>query len=343
MKAVIFYEHGGPEKLEYTEDFPKPAPATGEVLIRVKATSVNRVDLVARNGYPGIGIPLPHVLGGDIAGTVEELGKDVKTFSPGQRVVTWPLIACGSCQLCKEGKTNLCLNWKYFGLHRHGGYAEYVTAPADSVLPMPEHLSFEGATALGVAGLTAYHAVVTSGKLQRGQTFMIWGGSGGVGTVAVQLAKHLGATVIATVGKDEKKETLKDLGADLVFNHYQENVAAEVHKQFPVGVDLLIDYVGPATFPKSFDLLKKGGQMLLCGILTGRETTLSIHQTYLRHLSIKGVYLGTKEEMQQLMQLSSAGHVRPVIGTTLPLREAARAQEMMVKGEHLGKIVLKIE
>jgi NADPH:quinone reductase-like Zn-dependent oxidoreductase len=341
MKAVALVEHGGPEKLVYRTDFPDPVIAPDEVLVKVGATSVNRVDLVARVGYPGLSLSLPHILGGDIAGTVAGTGSGVKGFSQGDRVVAWPLIACGTCPLCREGKENLCLNWKYFGLHRHGGYAEYVAVPAASLLPLPPSVSFEEATALGVAGLTAYHALTSVGELRRGETFMIWGGSGGVGTIAVQLAKQMGATVITTVGREEKKEALRQLGADHVFNHNRDDVAAEVRKIAPVGVDLILDYVGPATFQKSFDLLKKGGRMLLCGILTGRETNFSIHQTYLRHLSVKGLYLGTKEEMKNLIALTAAGEIKPLISATLPLAEASRAHEMMAKGEQLGKLVLK--
>ncbi len=340
MNAVALKEHGGPENLVFVRDFPTPEAGPGEILIQVKATAVNRVDLVVRTGYPGLKIPFPHILGGDIAGTVAKVGAGVAGFSTGERVVTWPLIACGNCELCLEGKENLCLNWKYFGMHRHGGYAEYVAAPAASVLKIPQNVTFEDATALGVAGLTAYHAIMTVGELKRSQTFFMWGGSGGVGTIAIQLAKLVGARVIATAGKDEKLSMLKDLGADFAFNHYTDDIPARVRELAPKGADLIIDYVGPATFAKSFDLLKKGGSMLLCGILTGRETTFSIHQTYLRHLSVKGLYLGTKAEMSDLLALASQGKVKPVIGSRLPLDEAAKAHTMMAEGEHLGKIVL---
>jgi NADPH:quinone reductase-like Zn-dependent oxidoreductase len=341
MNAVALYEHGGVDKLVSVSGFPVPTIGPDEVLIEVKATAVNRIDLVVRSGYPGIQVPLPHVLGGDIAGVVADVGSNVHGVGLGQRVVTWPLIACGKCALCAEGRENLCLNWKYFGLHRHGGYAQYVSAPAASVLTLPDSVSFKQATALGVAGLTAYHAITSVGHLKRGQSFFIWGGSGGVGTIAIQLAKMVGASVMATAGKDNKLQALKELGADHVFNHYTDDVSAKIRELHPAGVDLIVDYVGPATFPKSFDLLKKGGSMLLCGILTGRETSFSIHQTYLRHLSVKGLYLGTKKEMQELLTLASDQKVKPVIGSVLPLGEAAAAHTMMAQGEHLGKIVLE--
>ena len=342
MNAIVLYEHGGPEKLVYKTDFPQPSVGTDEVLINVKATGVNRVDLLVRGGYPGITISMPHIPGGDIAGTIAQIGSNVKGFLVGERVVTWPLIACGTCALCEQGRENLCLHWKYFGLHRHGGYAEYVAVPATSLIKLPAAVSSEEATTLGVAGLTAYHAIKSVGELKAGETFMIWGGSGGVGTIAVQLAKMIGATVIATVGKNEKRDMVKNLGADHIFNHYEDDVQSEVMKLFPVGVDMIIDYVGPATFPKSFAMLKKGGRMLLCGILTGRETNFSIHQTYLRHLSVKGLYLGTKKEMEELVNLAAQRKIKPLVGKIFPLEEAAKAQEMMTKGEHIGKLVLSV-
>lgn len=342
MKAVIFHQHGGPEQLVYTTDLPRPAIHDNEVLIQVEATSINRVDIVIRNGYPGLTLPLPHILGGDIVGIVAECGSAVEDFVPGERVIAWPLVPCGHCPYCEAGDENLCIDWKYFGMHIPGGYAEYVAVPASNLIRLPDHLSSEQATALGVAGLTAYHGLYTVTQLKAGQIFMIWGGSGGLGTIAIQLAKAIGATVVATVGKDSKKETIQSLGADYVFNHYTDDVQAEVMKLFPLGVDTIMDYVGPATFPKSFAVLKKGGQLILCGILTGRETTLNIHQTYLRHLSIHGINLGTKQEMERLIALAADGTITPYIGHVVPLEEAAEAHRMMVSGECIGKIVLKV-
>ncbi|MBK9246707.1 MAG: zinc-binding dehydrogenase [Ignavibacteria bacterium] len=344
MKAVLLTEHGGTDKLHYTTDFPIPTCGPGDILVRIKATSVNRADLVVRNGYPMLTIPMPHILGGDVVGEISEIGSVVKGFSIGDRVLTLPIVSCGECYLCttKPDQNHLCLNWKYFGMHINGSYAEYCAVPAKNVVLLPESISYEDATAFGVAGLTAYHALYTVAKLEMGETFFIWGGSGGLGTIAVQLAKAAGAIVIATVGKDDKKETIKQLGADYVFNHYTEDIPTEVKKLFPYGIDCIMDYAGTATFPKSFEMLRKGGRMLLCGILTGRETTLSIHQTYLRHLSIHGLYLGTKRELEELLTLAAAKSIKPLIGRVMDLSQAAEAHELMVSGNYLGKIVLTV-
>ena len=341
MKAIILPKHGGTEVLQYVEDFEKPSPKRGEILVKVAVSGINNVDSVNRTGYPGIVFPLPHILGADIAGTAVELGEGVENVAVGSRVIVYPLISCGVCQLCREGKSNICLNWKFFGLHLKGGYAEYVAVPQENIIPYS--LPFEDAPSIPVAGLTAYHALKTVGKLREGQIFFIWGGSGGLGTIAIQVAKHLGATVIATGGTKEKMDVMSKLGADYVLNRKTDNVPSEVNKIFPNGVDLLMDYVGPETFDKSFGMLKKGGTMLLCGIITGRETNFSIHMTYLRHLSVKGLYMGSKAEMIELMGLMEQGKVRPHIGKILPLKEVAEGHRLMDMGESIGKIALKVE
>jgi NADPH:quinone reductase-like Zn-dependent oxidoreductase len=341
MKAVILPRHGGREVLQAVDDFPTPAPAQGEVLIRVRAAGINYVDLVNRRGYPGIAFPLPHILGGDVAGEVAALGDGVTDPKVGTRVLVYPLIGCGHCPQCLEGKPNICLNWKFIGMHLDGGYAEYVVAPAGNALPIT--MPYDEAVTIPVAGLTAYHGLVTVGDLKAGQTFFIWGGAGGLGTMAIQIAKHLGATVIATAGTEKKLDHMRSLGADFVLNRITDDIPAEVKKIAPNGVDLLLDYIGPQTFPASFEMLKKGGTMLLCGIITGRETNFSIHQTYLRHLSIRGVYLGTKTEMQALLNLVERGSIKPHAGMALPLADAAEGHRLVESGESIGKVALRVD
>jgi NADPH:quinone reductase-like Zn-dependent oxidoreductase len=342
MKAVSIVEHGGPEVLRYAEDLPRPAVGPGEVLVRQHSAGLNYLDTLLRRGYPGLALPLPHSPGGDIAGEVAELGDSVTGWRTGDRVVVYPIINCGACQLCREGRPNLCLNWRFIGMHTPGGYQEYVAVPAANLIRLPESVSYRDAAALPVAGLTAYHGIMTVGQLQPGQTFFIWGGAGGLGNIAVQLAKAQGARVIATAGTEEKLELLRGLGADLVINRHTQDAAALVREFAPNGVDLIIDYVGPQTFPTSFELLKKGGKLLLCGIITGREAMVSLHMTYLRHLSILGLYMGLKEELAALVELLAEGRVKPVIQQTLPLSEAAEGHRRLEAGAVVGKLVFEI-
>lgn len=341
MKAIALREHGGPEKLIYERAHPELQLNRQEVLVRVRATTVNRIDLLVREGYPGVAIEFPHILGADITGVVKCVGEAVTRFKDGDRVLAWPLVSCGECPLCRKGRRGLCLNWKYFGLHVDGSYAEYASVPEESLIPLPDGIPFEEAATLPVAGLTAYHALLGVGGLREGETVLIWGGSGGLGTFAVQIAKGLGARVIATVGKDEKRRGVEQLGADLVLNHHEDDVVEAV-REFTegLGVETILDSVGAQTFTQGFQLLQKGGRLLLCGKLTGADVELSLHQTYLRHLSILGLYLGEKHELEQLLEWVRAGKIKPVIYKKFPLEEAAEAHKVMASGEHLGKLVL---
>lgn len=341
MKAVVLHEHGGIERLRY-EDVPEPEMGERDLLVKIEATTVNRIDFFVRSGYPGVTIEFPHISGGDIAGTVAAAGRRVRAFKEGDRVLAWPLIACGTCENCRKGRRGLCLNWQYFGLHRNGSYAEYVALPEESLISLPDNVSFEAAATLPVAGLTAYHALVTVGQLKQDEVLFIWGGSGGLGTFSIQIAKRLGARVIATVGREEKREALHKLGADHIFNHHTDDIVGAVRAVTGgAGVDAVLDSVGAETFPKSFQLLKKGGRLLLCGKLTGLDVTLSLHQTYLRHLSILGLYLGEKHELETLLSWVAEGKIKPIIHRTFALKDAAEAQRMMAAGEHIGKLVLK--
>lgn len=342
MKASILFENGGVDKLVYKTDFPTPEIKSNEVLVKIEATTVNRADLVIRAGYPGLSLKFPHILGGDIAGYIEKTGEDVKSFKTGDRIVSWPIIACGECEWCKKGRYGLCFNWNYFGMHRNGSYAEYAAVPESSLIKLPDNVSFENAVCLPVAGLTAIHAVLGVGNLKKDDTFFIWGGTSGLGTIAVQIAKQIGAKIFATAGTDEKIELLHKMGIEHVFNHFkdetiQEKVLELTNKR---GIDVVLDFIGPATHEKSFRMVKKGGKILWCGIMTGRETTVSIHQTYLRHISLLGLYLGEKHELEQLVSLVSDGKVKPLIHQKMDLKDAGEAHKMMSEGKVVGKLVM---
>jgi NADPH2:quinone reductase len=371
MRAVVFPRHGGADVLEYREDYPAPQPGPGEALVRIHASGINQVDRVVRAGYPGLAVALPHVLGGDIAGVVEAVGPPAPSaaarpspaaggpaapagaaespagtpapLTPGARVVAYPLLPCYACALCAAGKLNLCQRLSYFGMHVPGGYAQYAAVPSYNLVRLPDSVSFEQAAALPVAGLTALHALTAVGELQAGQTFFIWGGSGPLGMMAIQIARLLGATVLATGGSPAKLAAMRAAGADHVFNRHTDDVAARVMELCPAGVDLALDYVGPETFNTTLGLLKKGGTLALCGMLTGRETTLNIHATYLKHISIKGLYLGRKDELETLVEWVAAGRLHPVIDSVLPLAEARTAHEKLERGDYSGKIVLAVD
>ncbi len=341
MRAIVINRHGDADVLEHRTDVPNPDVQPGEALVQLGATSLNRIDLFVREGYPGMSVDFPHIPGADVAGTVVDVAPDVSDFAEGDRVVAWPLVACGDCVLCRKGRRALCVNWQYIGLHRHGSYADYVRVPTASLIRLPDRVSVETAATLPVAGLTAYHALAGVGQLGSGETALIWGGSGGLGTFSIQLARHLGAHVIATVGDDAKRAQLEKLGPDLILDHHADDVEAAV-RDFTdgAGVELVLDAVGAETFPTGFGLLQKGGRLLLCGKMTGMDVELSLHQTYLRHLSILGLYLGEKPEMEALLRLVAEGTVEPVADRTYPLDQAADAQRALQAGDRFGKLLL---
>lgn len=341
MKAIAINKPGDAQIMEYVENYKNPVPAPDEALIKIEATSVNRIDLVMAKGYPGLQLNYPHIIGGDIAGTIVETGAEVNGLKVGDRVVSYPIALPKARNPKFAGMEQLNDGWQYFGMHRNGSYAEYVTAPAEGLLKMPDSLSFELAATLPVAGLTAYHSVVSVGSLAPGDIFMIWGASGGLGNFAVQLAKYCGAKVIATCSNPTKMKLLTDLGADYVFNHHTDDITAEVKKIAPGGVDVVLDYVGPQTFDKSFSMLRKNGKLLLCGMLTGMETKLHIQQTYFRHINIHGLFLGSLAEFSEIIRLAATGQAKPYIFDTMPLIDAAAAHNLIASGESSGKIILK--
>lgn len=343
MRAITFNEHGGPEVLQYTEDFPMPEINENEVLVKVAYTSLNRVDLVVRKGYPGMQLPLPHILGGDIAGTIVEIGAEVSYLKVGDRVVVYPIVLPDKKDPKYSGNEHLNDGWKYFGMHLKGAYAEYVAVPAENIIRLPNEVKLETAAALPISGLTAYHAIKTVAKLKQNDVFMIWGGSGGFGTLAIQIAKSLGVKVITTTRNEEKSQALKDLGADYVFvynNDYDLNT--KIREIYPEGVDVVLDYVGPATFDQTFAMMRKCGKILFCGMLTGMEIKLNIQQTYLRHLNIHGLYLGSPAEFKEFIGLVWEKKLNPLISAVYPLEKASDAHKLMESGDYIGKILLKL-
>jgi 2-desacetyl-2-hydroxyethyl bacteriochlorophyllide A dehydrogenase len=342
MKAVVFYEHGGPEKLRY-EERPVPRIKPDEVLIRVKACALNHLDLWIRQGIPAYPIALPHISGSDVAGLVEQVGSQVQDVTVGQRVFVSPGLNCGMCEECKAGRDNRCPSFSVLGVKTDGGYAEFVAVPGRNVIPIPGSLSFEQAAAFPLVSVTAWHMVVTLAGLRCSETALIIGGGSGVGHMAVQLAKHLGARVITTVGSEDKVPKALELGADAVINHSTEPLARRVQELTEGrGVDVVIEHVGPQVWEDCLRSLAKGGRLVTCGATTGGEVALDLRYLFSRQLTLKGSYMGTKAELLEAARLIGAGTLKPVIDCVYPLKEARAAQEHMLSRRFFGKIVLVV-
>lgn len=340
MKAVRFHEHGGPEVLRY-EDAPDPVINATEVLVQVRACAMNHLDLWVRRGIPGWKIPLPHIVGSDVAGEVAAVGDLVKGVKPGQRVLLSPGVSCGKCARCVAGDDNLCRDYYVFGSAQDGGYAEYVRCPELNVLPIPGKLSFDEAAAVPLVFTTAWHMLMNRAQMRAGETVLVLGAGSGVGSAAIQVAKLFHGRVIATAGSDAKLAKARELGADEVINHSTQDIAAEVKRLTERrGVDIVIEHVGTATWQKSFSSLATNGRLVTCGATTGYDAGVDLRYLFNRHLSVLGSFMGRKDEFLAALQFIGQGKLRAVVDTAFPLSEARRAHEYLENREQFGKVIL---
>jgi zinc-binding alcohol dehydrogenase/oxidoreductase len=317
MKAIRIHEDGGPEVLRY-EDVPDPEPGEGEVLVELRAASLNHLDVWMRKGLPSV--PKPRILGADGAGVIAGTSERV-VINPG---------------IWENGKMHIV------GETRDGTHAELIAVPAAFVHPIPGDLSFEEAAAFPLTFETAYRMLVTRARLQAGEWVLVWGVGGGVASAAVALAKALGAKVIVTSSSDEKLARASELGADATVNHAKGDVVAAVKEVTGGGAHVVVDDVGEATWKRTLDAARPEGRVVVCGATTGPNPPAALHRVWWKQLSILGSTMGTPEDFQGVWDLIDAGQVRPLVDSVFPLAEAARAHERLEAGLQLGKIVLQI-
>jgi NADPH:quinone reductase-like Zn-dependent oxidoreductase len=340
MKAVIFRQHGGPEVLEYT-DAPPPQIRANGVLVEVKACALNHLDIWARRGLPGIEIPLPHILGNDVAGVVTEVGELVTWVKVGDEVMVQPGVSCGHCEACLSGNDNFCREYDIIGYRRDGGYAEFVAVPGVNVFPKPAQLSWEEAAALPLVTVTAWHMLVTRAKVQPGETVLVHAAGSGVGSIAIQVAKLRGARVITTASSDEKLAHARELGADETINYTNSEWPKEVRRLTDrKGVDVVVEHTGAATWPGSIASLKPNGRLVTCGATSGYDAHTDLRQVFYRHLNILGSFMGSKAELLEAMKFVEQRKIRGVVDRVLPLSEARQAHELIENRAQFGKVVL---
>jgi NADPH:quinone reductase-like Zn-dependent oxidoreductase len=338
MKAARFHLHGGPEVLRY-EDAPDPVVPPGWALVRVAACAMNHLDLFQRRGLDRVRIPLPHISGADVAGTIADAGET--GLAVGQRVMVQPGLSCGRCAKCLAGEDNFCRTYDVLGYQSNGGYAELVTVPAANVMPIPDHITDVTAAAFPLAFLTAWHMLFSRARMASADTVLVLAAGSGVGQAAVQIAKAFHARVIATAGSDDKADRARRLGADEVVNHYRDDLVSTVRTLTANrGVDIVVEHVGTATWDRSVRCLARGGRVVTCGATTGFEATLDLRHLFARQLSLLGSYMGAKRELIQAADLFFKGVLTPAVDRTFPLAEAAQAHRRLEASEQFGKIVL---
>jgi NADPH:quinone reductase-like Zn-dependent oxidoreductase len=327
VKAVRIHEDGGPEVLRY-EDAPDPEAGPGEVLVGLRAASLNRLDVWVRKGLPSV--PKPRILGADGAGVVAALGEGANGLEIGQRVVINPGLEHGD-------------TIGVIGEHTEGTHAELAAIPASNVYPLDDALGFEEAAAFPLVFETAYRMLVTKAQLQPEEWVLLWGLGSGVATAGLAIARALGARTIVTSSSDEKLGRAQELGADAWVNHATGDVAAEVKRVTEGrGADVVVEHVGEATWKTSLSAVRTGGRITVCGATSGPNPPAQMHRWWWKQLTIYGSTMGTREDFEGAYELVRSGRASPVIDEVLPLSEIRAAHERLEAGEQLGKIVLTI-
>ncbi len=341
MRAVVLYEHGGPEKL-LLRSVADPMPGDGEVIVKLEAISVNHLDLKIRRGTAGYPITLPRILGLEGAGRVAACGQGVASVDIGQRVLVLPWKRCGACPWCQRGQENLCARSRILGIHTDGCYAEYVCVPVEQLLPLPDEVSFEQAAAIPTAMGTAWHALHTIARVQPGETVLVMAATSGVGVALVQMAHQAGARVIAAGRDPSKLARLAEFGA-AAFTSYDEPDWVERVRELTdgVGVDVVFEQIGGTMLWTALQCLRKQGRMVSYGASGGLTVAFDDWQfVYRNEFQVFGATSSCRHEVQQVLDLVRQGRLRAVVGSVFPLAETGRAHRLLEDRGHFGKVIL---
>lgn len=338
MKAVRIHAHGGRDVLRW-EDCPPPQPAENQVLVEIKAAALNHLDLWVRGGLPGV--PLPIIMGSDGAGVVREVGREVTGFKSGDKVLVQPLIWCGNCRFCRQGRENYCRHFGILGRSADGTQAEFVVLEEQNLRLKPDRISFEAAAAFPLVAQTAYTMLISRAGLEAGETVLVWGAGSGVGSMAVQIARWRGARVIATGGTRSKLDLAQELGAEAVVNYTREDVPERINAFTDgQGVDVIFEHVGAATWGTSLRCLGKGGRLVTCGATSGSQVSLNLRHLYYKQQSILGSTMGAVGALDECIRLVAEGKLKPVVDRSFPMAAVSQAHQYLEQHKQLGKVIL---
>jgi NADPH:quinone reductase-like Zn-dependent oxidoreductase len=339
MRAAIFHETGGPEVIRI-EDVPAPRPGPGELLVRVRAASLNHLDLWVRRGMP-IETTMPHIGGSDVAGVVEETGEGVDPARVGERVVVNPSLWCGRCRECARGEESMCARYRIVGEHTDGGFAEFVAVAADRAYRIPDELDFEAAAALPIAYGTAWRALLARARLRPTDDVLVIGASGGTAMAAVQIAIMAGARVFAVTSGAENAARLREMGASFVYDRSAEDWSAAVQRDTARrGVDVVVENVGAPTWAGSLRSLARGGRLVTYGGTAGPKVEIDLRVLFWKQQEVIGTTMASRGEFEAMLRAVAAGRLHPVIDSVLPLERAREAHERLEAGGQFGKIIL---
>jgi alcohol dehydrogenase len=340
MRAITLV---GDRKLEIVDLPAPPAPQSGEVQIRVRAVGLNHIDVWGFRGMAFAKRKLPLVIGAEASGEIAAVGPDVSAFKPGDHVVMYGALTCGTCKACREGRDNLCENVAgIMGFHVDGFAREFVNMPARLVIPVPAGISFRDAACAPIAFSTVEHMLFDNAKLQPGESVLVHAGGSGIGSVAIKMAKAIGCTVITTVGDDAKAERAKALGADHVINYRTDRFEGVVRKlTAKKGVDVVFEHTGAETFPGSLLCLKRGGRLVTCGATSGPSVTFNLMQLFQQQYKIFGSFGASMKNIRDSLT-KIAGGMAPVIDTEVPLAELERGLARLESRQVFGKVIVTL-
>jgi NADPH:quinone reductase-like Zn-dependent oxidoreductase len=340
VRAIRIHEHGGPDRL-VPEDLPPPPLGPGHARVRLHAAALNHLDLWVRRGIPGIRYPLPLIPGCDGAGVILECGSPLSGFAAGDRVALAPGVSCGLCEACLSGRDPLCRDYGILGEHRDGTCAEEIVVPARNLIPIPDRLSFEEAAAAPLVFLTAWEMVVGKAAVRPGETVVVLGAGGGVGTAAIQIARLHGARVIAVSGSAEKLARARELGAeegiDLSRSQLRDEVRRLTGKR---GADVIVEHVGQATWEQSVASVARGGRLVTCGATTGADVSLNLRMVFFKNVSILGSTMGSRAHLFPIFRHLEQGRLRAVIHAVLPMDRIREAHRLLEERSVFGKILV---
>jgi 2-desacetyl-2-hydroxyethyl bacteriochlorophyllide A dehydrogenase len=340
MKAFRLIEHGTPGRFA-VETIPVPKPAACEVLVRVRACGLNRLDLWTEQGALPVPIPLPRISGCEMAGEIAVAGDDVRQWRVGDRVAVQSNLFCGECEFCARGEESLCLKSIILGVQRDGGFCEYVAVPSSALVRLPDNVGFEASAALTLAASTAMHMLTNRTKVAQGEWVLVIAGASGVGSAAIQIAKNLGTYVIATGSSETKREFARKLGADYTIDLSQDDWPAEVRKITQKrGVDVVVEHVGGDVLVKSFECLARNGRVVTCGATAGREVPLNLWPFFVKQHSLIGSYGRNRQDMICVLEWAAEGRIKATIDRTYSLDEAPKAFADLRARRILGKAVI---
>jgi NADPH:quinone reductase-like Zn-dependent oxidoreductase len=340
VKAVQLIAHGAPGTFEL-RDLPEPRPGANDV-VQVEACGLNHLDLWLEEAGLPIPLQLPRTPGGEIAGTISEVGSGVKDWKRGERVAVQSNLFCGDCEFCRRGEESLCLRGEILGVQRDGGFAEKVMVPSRALVRLPAGVDFDTSAALTLAGSTAMHMLTNRAQVRAGDWVLVIGGASGVGSAAIQIAKHLSARVISTGSTEAKRNLAQQLGAEFVLDPADTNWPKEVRRITDRrGVDLVIEHVGGEVLSKCFDCLARGGTIVTCGATAGREIPFDLWPFFVKQQRLIGSYGRNRADLEATLEWAAAGKLKPVIDSVVPLAQTADAFARLRSRSVLGKVLVK--